>query len=214
VKGITYLPGSKAVCVLLCNALFFAAVPSTYGQERPSRLNLVIVDGEGAINNVNQRADHDPVVRVEDENGKPIPGAAVVFTLPTDGSSGEFGNGERNLTVTTDAQGRAAAQGLKANNVPGRVLVHVNASYRGLTARINITQFNMAVPGRSTVSKSSSSGHKGHKKLFIILAVVGAGAAGGIVAATSGGGSSTTGSASSAPPIVISPGSGAVGPPR
>ena len=70
-------------------------------------------------------------------------------------------------------------------------------------------QFNMAVPGRSTVSTGSS----GHKKLFLILAFAGAGAAGAIVAASGGGSSSTSGTPAT-PPIVISPGSGTVGPPR
>jgi hypothetical protein len=176
-------------------------------QQPPSRINLAIVEGEGAINNVNRRADRDPAIRVEDENGKPVVGAAVVFTLPSDGSSGEFGNGSRNLTVVTDEQGRAVAQGLKANNVPGTLQIHVNASYRGLTARTNITQFNMAVPGRSKVSKNSSAS----KKWLIILAIAGAGAAGGVLALNNGNSSSP---ASAPAAIVINPGSGSIGPPK
>jgi hypothetical protein len=205
---------SKAVCVVLCGVLALAGQAPVAAQERPSQIILTVIEGEGGINNVNQRADHDAAVRVEDENGKPISGAAVVFTLPSDGSSGEFGNGSRNLTVVTDDQGRAVAQGLKANNVPGRLQIHVNASYRGLTARTNITQFNMAVPGRSSVSKRSSNGNRGSKgkKILIILALAGAGAAGGVVALNSG--KSSSSSTSTAPAIVISPGSGTVGPPK
>ena len=59
-----------------------------------------------AINNIRQRVSREPVVQVEDENHKPVAGAVVVFTLPTEGATGEFGNGSKNLTVTTDAQGR------------------------------------------------------------------------------------------------------------
>ena len=198
---------TKAVCVLLCGVIAVGAELPVAGP-RPMRIDLAVVEGEGGINNVNQRAEHDPVVRVVDENGKPIEGAAVVFTLPTDGSSGEFGNGSRNLTVVTDNQGRAVAQGLKANNVPGRLQIHVNASYRGLTTRTNITQFNMAVPGRSSVSKGS-----GTKKWLIVLAIAGAGAAGGLVAMNNGNKTSPT-AVTTTPTIVISPGSGSVGPPK
>ena len=198
---------TKAVCILLSGVIAVGAdLPNA--EPRPSRLNLVIVEGEGGINNVNRRAERDPVIRVEDENGKPVVGAAVVFTLPASGSSGEFGNGSPNLTVVTDNQGRAVAQGLKANNVPGNLQIHVNASYRGVTARINITQFNMAVPGRSSVSKGS-----GTKKWLIILAIAGAGAAGGLIAMNNGNKTTST-PVPTTPTIVISPGSGSVGPPK
>ena len=47
-----------------------------------AKLNLVIVEGEGAINNVRQRTAREPIVQVEDENHKPVAGAVVVFLLP------------------------------------------------------------------------------------------------------------------------------------
>ena len=34
-------------------------------------LNLVVLEGEGATNNIRQRTARDPVVQVEDENHKP-----------------------------------------------------------------------------------------------------------------------------------------------
>src|SRR5215204_6654102 len=68
--------------------------PPAFAQNPPAEINIVVVEGEGAVNNVGQRSTSHPVVRVEDENQKPISGAAVVFTLPTDGASGEFASGE------------------------------------------------------------------------------------------------------------------------
>ena len=70
-------------------------------------LNTVVV--EGAINNVRQRAARAPVVRVEEQNHKPIAGAAVAFTLPTGGASGEFSNGalRRNSWKSTPIEGVA-----------------------------------------------------------------------------------------------------------
>ncbi len=93
------------------------------------QLNLVIVEGEGAINNIRQRTAREPIVQVEDENHKPIAGAAVVFLLPDQGASGVFANGARTLTVTTDAQGRAVAHGFHPNGVSGNPQMRVTASY-------------------------------------------------------------------------------------
>jgi hypothetical protein len=175
----------------------------------PAELNIVVIDGEGAINNIGQRALHDPVVRVEDENHKPVSGAAVVFSVPTEGASGEFTKGEKNLVVTTDHQGQATAQGLKVNQVAGRLPIHVTASYRGKTARTNITQFNMAVPGKKAGGGSG-------KKVAIILVIAGAAAGGGIAAATLGGKSSSSAVSPLPPitPITITPGTGTIGPPH
>ncbi|HZS70290.1 MAG TPA: hypothetical protein VFA13_00505 [Candidatus Acidoferrum sp.] len=200
----------KALCTGLSAVICAQLVlPPADAQNPPAGLNIVVIAGEGAINNIGQRATHDPVVRVEDENQRPVAGAAVVFTVPTEGASGEFANGSKNLVVTTDQQGRAAAQGLKANQITGRLQIHVTASYRGRTARTNITQFNMAVPGKR-------SGGGSAKKVAIILAIAGAAAGGGVAAAALGGKNSSSGSSPTpaAPAISITPGTGTVGPPH
>ena len=153
---------------------FLITFPPLHAQALPTELNIVVAEGEGAINNVRQRAAREPVVRVEDENHKPIAGAAVVFTLPTEGATGEFSNGAKSLTIMTDGQGRATAQSLRMNQVAGKIPIHVNVSYRGLTARTSITQFSVLPPGAKA---SSSKG--GHGGLIAVLVVIGAAAAGG-----------------------------------
>ena len=125
----------KALCIGLS---FLIAFPPVHSQTLPTELNIVVVEGEGAINNVRQRAARAPVVRVEDENHKPIAGAAVVFTLPTEGATGEFSHGGKSLTVITDSQGMASAQSLRLNQVAGKMPIHINTSYRGLIAVIVI----------------------------------------------------------------------------
>ena len=87
-------------------------IPPVQAQDVPTELNLVVVQGEGATNNIGQRATVWPVVRIEDEKHAPVVGSVVVFTLPTEGATGDF-NGSKSLTITTDNQGQAAAQGLK-----------------------------------------------------------------------------------------------------
>src|ERR1035437_929256 len=162
--------GTKSLALGLS---FLIAFP-LHAQTLPTELNIVVVEGEGAINNVRQRVAREPVVRVEDENHKPIAGAAVVFTLPTEGATGEFSNGGKSLTMITDSQGRATAQSLRLNQVAGKMPIHVNASYRGLTARTSITQFSVLPPGAR-----ASSGGGGHGGLIAVLVVLGAAAAGG-----------------------------------
>jgi hypothetical protein len=151
------------------------AFPVLEAQVVPTQLNIVVIEGEGATNNVRQRVARDPVVQVEDENHKPLVGAAVVFALPTEGATGEFGNGSKTLTIMTDKQGRATAQGLKMNGMNGKVPIHVSVSYRGLTARTVITELSVLPPG----VKASTAKSGGHGALIGVLVAVGAAAAGG-----------------------------------
>jgi hypothetical protein len=187
---------------------FLISFPHAQAQTMPTELNIVVVEGEGATNNVRQRVARDPVVRVEDENHKPIAGAAVVFTLPTEGATGEFSNGAKSLTIMTDSQGRAIAQNLRLNPVAGKIPIHVNASYRGLTARTSITQFSVLPPG----AKASSGNGGGHGGLIAVLVVLGAAAAGGgAYFATRGSNSGTVSTPPpTVPPIGITAGTGTI----
>ncbi|MEO8371233.1 MAG: hypothetical protein ABI806_18760 [Candidatus Solibacter sp.] len=197
----------KSLAILLC---ILNAFPALQAQTLPTELNIVVVEGEGATNNVRQRVARNPLVRVEDENHKPVAGAAVVFTLPTEGATGEFGNGAKTLTVLTDRDGTAAAQGLKMNPIAGKIPIHINASYRNLTARTTITQFSVLPPG---AKPSTASSNGGHGALIAVLVAVGAAAAGGgVYLATR---SKQTPSAIPTPPagptpIGITPGTGTI----
>src|SRR5580704_31830 len=115
---------AAAVCVLLIN-LWTAPM---WAQEPQPKLEIVIVEGDGAINNVKERVNREPIVQVQDDNHKPIAGAAVVFFLPNQGAGGTFADGARSLTVTTDAQGRAVARGIRFNHVSGQMQIRVTAS--------------------------------------------------------------------------------------
>jgi hypothetical protein len=173
-------------------------------QQAVTGLSITIVEGEGAINNIRQRVNREPIVQVEDENHKPIAGAVVLFFLPGQGASGTFPDGSRMLMTVTDNQGRAVARGIRPNNQSGPMQIRVTASFQGLTARSLITQTNAAG------AAASSAGLSAGAKWAIILGIAGAAAAGGIFAATHGGGSS---SSSAPPPIVITPGTPSVGGP-
>jgi len=173
----------------------------------PAQLNIVVVEGEGAINNVSQRVAREPVIRVEDENHKPIAGAAVVFTLPTEGATGEFVNGSKTFTILTDDAGQAAAKGLRFNQFPGKVPMHVSVSYKGIAIRTIINMETVLPPGAKPPSaKSGGSG-----KWIVILAIVGAAAGGGAYYALHKNSSTTTTTTPTGPsPIGITAGTGSI----
>jgi hypothetical protein len=173
-------------------------------------LNLIVVEGEGAINNIRQRTARETIVQVEDENHKPVAGAVVVFTLPSQGAGGAFANGAQTLTVTTNAQGRAVAQGLRVNRVAGRWQMRVNASSGGRTGTVTVTQTNAVAAAAGAGAAGAAAGISA-KVIVIVVAVAGAAAAGGVVAATRGGGGGNT--ASIGVPTSISAGTGTVGHP-
>src|SRR4051812_12917634 len=99
-------------------------------QALPKELKIIVLQGEGAVNNIQQHTVVEPIVRIEDENQTPIAGASVVFTLPTEGATGEFRNHSKTLMATTDAQGQTLAKLLKVYEVPGKLPIHVTVSYK------------------------------------------------------------------------------------
>jgi hypothetical protein len=170
-------------------------------------LNLVVVEGEGATNNIRQRTARAPVVQVEDENHKPVAGAIVVFTLPSNGAGGAFADGARTLTMVSDSKGQAVAHGLRPNGLKGQFQIHVNASFQGLTAVVAITQTNAALTSSGATASAGVP-----TKLIVVLAVLGAAAAGGAYWATHSG--SSTPAATTPPGTAVAAGVGSVGPPR
>ena len=189
---------------LLAGLIALPFPPGAPAQTPAPKLNLVIVEGDGAINNIRQRTAREPVVEVQDQNHKPVAGALILFELPSRGASGEFPGGAHSLSVTTDAQGRAVARGLLPNSNKGQYQIHVTASYGGATSSAVITQTN-AIAGPGTAASAGSG------KLIAILAVAGAAVAGGVYWATHTGGG---GSSSTTPATTIAAGAGSVGPPH
>ena len=199
---------TRMMSVGLAYLLALGTMPAPVAaQEQPKPgLNIVIIEGEGAINNIRQRTAREPIVQVEDENHRPVAGAAVVFLLPQSGASGVFPNGSNMTTVITDQQGRAVARGLRPNNLAGKYQIRVSASYQGMTGNATITQSNVlgAVAAAGGISA----------KLIVILAAAAGAAAVGAVAATRGGATAAVPPVAPTSAIVISPGLPSVGPPR
>lgn len=195
---------SRTLAVLLA-CLIATSLPAQtpVSATAPTQINILILEGEGAINNVRQRVARESMVQVEDENHKPVAGAAVTFFLPGDGPSGVFSNGSRSITVLTDEQGKAAVRGMRVNKVQGRMQIRVQASFKGLTSTATITQTTV-VAAAAVAGGAAISG----KLLAIILLGATGGVVGGVVAANSGGGAKTPAA------VAVSAGTPSVGPPH
>jgi hypothetical protein len=198
--------GFPAIALLLCASLIAPAQPAVAQTPPAAPLNIVIVEGDGAINNLRQRVVREPIVRVEDENHKPVAGAAVTFLLPSSGAGGTFANGASLLTVTTDAQGRAIARGIHANNVSGKFDIQVRATMGSRTGSAVISQTNAVAAAGAAAAGGISA------KLILILVAVAGGVAAGAVAATRGGSNSNTTTTQSV--TVLTPGGPSVGAPH
>jgi hypothetical protein len=136
-------PAAKAPVLLA--AARPSEAPGQLTGTRPTMLSLLVVEGDGAINNIRQRTAREPIVEVQDENHRPVAGALVLFALPRGGPGGTFPSGARTLSVTTDSQGRAQARGLQPNDVAGEFEIAVTASSAGLRAALAIRQRNALV---------------------------------------------------------------------
>ena len=177
----------RALFAIFLLILNFTGLPAC--AQNPTSLQIVIVEGEGAINNVKQRVNREPIVQVEDENHKPVAGAAIIFFLPNDGPGGTFANGSMTFTTTTNSQGQAVARGIRFNNQAGSMQIRVAASFAGQTASAVITQTNVL---GVAASGASVGGMSLGVKLLIIGAVVAGGIAAGVAIANHGGGSQAT----------------------
>jgi hypothetical protein len=171
-------------------------------------LRIVVLEGDGAINNVRTHTAHDSIIEVRNEQDRLVPGASVTFQTPATGASAEFDDGMRSFITQTDGEGRAATHRLRPNSITGPYEIRVNASFQSQTANAVITQTN-AAPAEA----------KSSKKIWLIGLAAGA-AAGGAFAASHGAKSSsnasiqtaTTGQAARAGSIVA--GSPSFGPPH
>jgi hypothetical protein len=177
-----------------------AAAALMSAQQAAPELQILVIGGEGSINNVKQRTAREPIVEVRDRNNRPVAGALVLFEAPRNGASGTFTGGSSSLRVTTDAQGRAVGQGFHPNDANGNFQLEVSATFNGLTAA---TVIHMSNSGGAV----AHAAHAGHGKLIAIVVAAGAAAAAGGAYAATHGGSSTP----AATPTTISAGTGTVG---
>ena len=101
------------------------------------------------------------ILLVMDQQNRPVPGATVVIGLPTTGPGANFIQPRSANQFDTDALGKTAIDGLRANRLAGPYQITATASFGGETATTTIKETNTPPPFFSR-----------HKKKLIVLGVV------------------------------------------
>lgn len=179
------------LCSLLIASLIASTCPipasaQSAQDDTSPPFKIVVLEGEGAINNIHDVVNRAISVEVDDTNHNPLSGVSVTFFLPNDGPTGLFPNGSRILTVFTDDKGVATSRSIRFSNQVGIMPVRVVASLFSQTVSATVHQTNVssAASVRSSYvpaaggARMASRGHS-HKTLFILLGIAGAGAAAG-----------------------------------
>jgi hypothetical protein len=166
------------------------------GADSPSLLEIRVVEGDGAAYPVGSRATRGVTVLVSDETGRPVEGATVIFSLPSEGPSGVFASGARTEIATTRADGRAAVWGMQWNRIAGPFEIRITAgkgqARAGIVSAQSLQDIAQAKGAGSPRTGGGLGGRIGgshlggnHKALWISLAA--GGAAGAILAGAAGG---------------------------
>ena len=156
-------------------------------------LKIVVIEGEGAVNIIQQKTAVAPVIEVRDRNDQPVAGAVVQFVVRNGRAT--F-SGARALSVTTNAAGRAVAAGFTPTG-SGAVQIGATAAFQGQSAAaVTIAQTNVMTAAQAAAAASSAgttgtgtasgggAGAGGGGGIGLTtVAVAGAVVAGGVVAA-------------------------------
>jgi len=180
-------------------------------------LKIVVIEGEDAVNIIQQKTAVAPVVEVRDRNNLPVSGVAVTFSIGGQGAS--FG-GASTLTVVTNAAGQATAAGLTPT-AAGAIQISATATVQGQTAVATIVQSNVMtaaeVAGAGGAAGSGSGaggggagggsgagagagGGAGGMSGTTLGIIGGAVAGGGLIASQAAGGGDDSSTTSSTPP--------------
>jgi hypothetical protein len=156
-------------------ARVWAQQPNTAG------LRIVVVEGEDAVNIIQQKTAVAPIVEVRDRNNLPVSGATVTFTI---GQGGSFA-GQSTLTVVTNAAGQATATGLTPS-AAGAIQIQATATFQGQTAIATIAQSNVLTAAEAAATTAGAGGSGGGGGGATGAAGGAGGGAGGISGATLG----------------------------
>ncbi len=136
----------------------------------PPSLQITILEGEDVSNNIKERTAREPIVQVTDENHKPVAGAAVLFSIDSQGghAGASFEHGAKVFHGTTDANGNVTAHGFHPNAHTGQFHVNVTASKGQLTAHTTIAQTNVA----AATTAATTGGLTGFVAAHVVLVSV------------------------------------------
>jgi hypothetical protein len=151
-------PGSRrALIFATCLALALNSAPA-FARQAPAQANaeyrIVVLEGEDAVNIIQQKTAVAPIVEIRDKNGLPVGGVAVTFAISS--PNAVFAGGLQQLTVVTNAAGRAAISSLTPMS-SGGYSINVAAAVQGQTvATTSIAQTNFM-----TLAEAAQAGAAG-----------------------------------------------------
>lgn len=160
-------------------ALALVAQPAAAQQANNVALRIVVVEGEDAVNIIQQKTAVAPIVEVRDRNNLPVSGATVTFSI---GQGASFG-GQSTLTVVTNAAGQATATGLSPT-AAGAIQIQATATFQGQTAVATIAQSNVMTAAEVATTTSAGAGGSGGGTGGGSTAGAGGGGAGGGLSGT------------------------------
>jgi len=195
IAGLREYSPRMRILVALVTLVLVAFVPSVSAQQPAAALKIVVLEGEGGVNIIQQKTAVRPLIEVRDRNNIPVSGASVTFTIGG-GKSAAFAGGAQTLTVTTNAAGQAAASGLNAVS-SGAFQIQVQAAYQGQVATAAISQTNFATAaaaaqagagagggGTASGAAGGAAGGGGGGVSATTIGIIGGAVAGGAVVAT------------------------------
>jgi hypothetical protein len=148
-------PHSFIICALLVSAL--SSAPQ---QPPPQGLRIVVIEGEDAVNVIQQKTAVRPVIEVRDRNNLPVSGVTVTFAIQG-GQAATFAGGASTFSVVTNAAGQATAAAINPL-ASGAMQIQVQAVLQGQTALATIAQTNvMTVAQAAAVGGANAGGTAG-----------------------------------------------------
>ena len=142
---------------------------------------IVVIEGEDAVNIIQQKTAVRPVVEVRDRNNLPVPGVLVTFSI--EGGKAATFSGASTLTVATNAAGQAAVTGLTPS-VAGAFQIQVSALAQGQVVTATIAQTNVLTAAQAAAASAATRGGTAGRSA--------GGGTGGASGAAGGGGLSAT----------------------
>ena len=121
-------------------------------------LKLLVLAGNGEMNDLERRVMASLVVQVLDQNDRPVEGAEVVFRFPLNGPGAAFTGGKTSQTVRTTGTGEAAAVNWMANGEVATFEVHVTTTYGNEVGETTVKMSN--------VTRIVESARKGSKQPY------------------------------------------------
>jgi hypothetical protein len=140
-------------------------------------LHIEVLRGNGN-NNLYGRLGQPILLRVSDDAGKPVKGAAVIFSSLDMGPSVDFGGNARAAQTETDERGTAGGPSLRPTGGNGPVEVGVLVEKEGETANAVVYQMNLGFaadvsPGELDITKLSGPAKDIHANRIVRLSVTG-----------------------------------------